>query len=63
MLSDDEEAEDADLDDEMLEEDEEGKTDYTPGACPRRVSTSKIPDKKEPIPNSSSLFLFGPTNK
>ena len=62
-LPDDEDAEDATLAGETG--DEEVKTDYTPagGACPRRVSTSKIPDKKDPIPNSTSLFVFKPGNR
>ena len=32
-------------------------------ARPRRLSELRTPDRIKPIPNSSSLFLFSPTNR
>ncbi|XP_054713123.1 muscle calcium channel subunit alpha-1-like [Uloborus diversus] len=54
--------------DEEEEEVEEGEEEVesvvgSTGARPRRMSEMDIPNKKEPIPNYSSFFVFSPTNK
>ena len=48
--------------DDVLGDDDEDDDDET-GARPRRISELKIPNKVKPIPLSSSLFVFSPTNR
>lgn len=56
-----------DAEPEETEDDEEGAADddddEPSGARPRRLSELKIPNKVKPIPFSSSLFVFAPTNR
>jgi len=63
---DDEEDEDEDeseTGDDQAAEDIDDETAATTHARPRRLSELKTPDKVKPIPDSSSLFVFSPTNR
>ncbi|XP_077996994.1 muscle calcium channel subunit alpha-1-like [Glandiceps talaboti] len=50
-------------DEEEEEEDQETATTLSGGARPRRLSEINIPDKKQPMPKTSSLFVFSYTNR
>ncbi|XP_070559615.1 voltage-dependent L-type calcium channel subunit alpha-1D-like isoform X5 [Ptychodera flava] len=50
-------------DEEEEEEDQETATSVSGGARPRRLSELNIPDKKQPMPKSNSLFVFSYTNR
>ncbi|KAJ8047198.1 Voltage-dependent L-type calcium channel subunit alpha-1C [Holothuria leucospilota] len=64
MKSEDEEARKSLKESEAEEDEEEDEeTVTTSGARPRRLSEIKMPNRKEPMPKASSLFIFSPDNR
>ena len=49
--------------DEVTDEDDDTYQTMSVSARPRRLSELKIPDKVNPMPKASSLFVFSSTNR
>jgi len=60
---DDEDEDESENGDDEAEDDIDGETAAEAHARPRRLSELKTPDRVKPIPDSSSLFVFSPTNR
>ena len=61
---DEDEEDDEDNDDgDQQQRDNNDETADDTHARPRRLSDLRTPDKVKPIPDSSSLFVFSPTNR
>ena len=62
----DDDDDDEDEGDDDIDEQKDDKDDELASATharPRRLSELRTPDRVKPIPVSSSLFLFSPTNR